>query len=261
MEHLDRGYERSNPTETCKYNKLVDRLAENIGRLSRLIRLDFHHNREFSFILNLFIFDIHLVVVASSFKNNVLSLLPAEIGALSLLGTLDLHSNQDYSRGLDGNLALSNAFIDMYSKCGNIANSHQVFGVCLRDLVSWTTMMIGYGTHGYGEEVVELFDKMVSPDQEIYGCEVDLVGRAGKVEEAYELIESMPFKPDECVWGPFLGACKAHRFPNSRKLAAHRILDLRPNIAGTYVMLSNIYAADGKWGVCKIEKVDEKNGK
>ena len=189
--------------------------------------------RRFSFILNLFIFDIHLVVVASSFKNNVLSLLPAEIGALSLLGTLDLHSNQvgrhsifslsikfirpvsnssetsdipslsDLSymlfllilvsftftsimaacmtlaflncgqqihgriirRGLDGNLALSNALIDMYSKCGNIADSHQVFGgMSRRDLVSWTTMMIGYETHGYGEEVVELFDKMVRSD-------------------------------------------------------------------------------------------------
>ena len=91
-------------------------------------------------------------------------------------------------------------------------------------------------------------DYNISLDQEIYGCEVDLLGRVGKVEEAYELIESMPFKTDECVWGPFLGACKAHRFPNSRKLAAHRILDLRPNMAGTYVMLSNIYAVDGKWG-------------
>ena len=68
-------------------------------------------------------------------------------------------------RGLDGNLALSNALIDMYSKCGNIANSHQVFGgMSRRDLVSWTTMMIGYETHGYGEEVVELFDKMVRSD-------------------------------------------------------------------------------------------------
>ncbi|KAJ9685553.1 hypothetical protein PVL29_017550 [Vitis rotundifolia] len=82
-------------------------------------------------------------------------------------------------------------------------------------------------------------DYNISPDQEIYGCEVDLLG------------QSMPFKPDECVWGPFLGACKAHRFPNSRKLATHRILDLRPNMAGTYVMLSNIYAADGKWGSLK----------
>ncbi|KAJ9681717.1 hypothetical protein PVL29_017885 [Vitis rotundifolia] len=205
-------------------------------------------------------------------------------------------------RGLDGNLALSNALIDMYSKCGNIADSHQVFGgMSHRDLVSWTAMMIGYGTHGYGEEAVELFDKMVrsdirpdrvvfmailsacshaglvdeglryfklmvgdyniSPDQEIYGCVVDLLGRAGKVEEAYELIESMPFKPDECVWGPFLGACKAHRFPNLGKLAAHRILDLRPNMAGTYVMLSNIYAADGKWGeFARLRKLMKRMG-
>ena len=50
--------------------------------------------RRFSFILNLFIFDIHRVVVASSFRNNVLSSLTSEIGALSLLVTLDLHSNQ-----------------------------------------------------------------------------------------------------------------------------------------------------------------------
>lgn len=48
----------------------------------------------FSFILDIFVFDIHLVVIVSSFRNNVLSSLPAEIGALSLLGTLDLHSNQ-----------------------------------------------------------------------------------------------------------------------------------------------------------------------
>ncbi|WKA06548.1 hypothetical protein VitviT2T_024443 [Vitis vinifera] len=219
---------------------LLTGLPENIGRLSRLIHLDFHQNRISS--------------IPASIKG-CCSLVEFYMGIMAAYMTLAfLNCGQQIHgriirRGLDGNLALSNALIDMYSKCGNIADWHQVFGgMSCRDLVSWTTMMIGYGTHGYGEEVVELFDKMVSPDQEIYGCEVDLLGRAGKVEEAYELIESMPFKPDECVWGPFLGACKAHRFPNSRKLAAHRILDLRPNMAGTYVMLSNIYAADGKWG-------------
>ena len=45
-----------------------------------------------------------------------------------------------------------------------------------------------------------------------------------------------------------LGACKAHKLPNLGKLAAHWILDLRSNMVGTYVMLSNIYAAEGKWG-------------
>lgn len=192
-------------------------------------------------------------------------------------------------RGLDGNLALANALIDMYAKCGSISDSCKVFSeMNCRDLVSWTAMMIGYGAHGYGKEAVELFDEMIrsgirpdkivfmavlsacshaglvdeglryfksmmgdykiTPNQEIYGCVVDLLGRAGRVEEAYELIESMPFKPDESVWGAILGACKAHKLPNLGKLAARRVLDLRPNMVGTYVMLSNIYAAEGKWG-------------
>ncbi|KAK9293301.1 hypothetical protein L1049_021293 [Liquidambar formosana] len=191
-------------------------------------------------------------------------------------------------RGIEGNLALANALVDMYAKCGNITDSRKIFSeMPSRDLVSWTSMMIGYGTHGHGKEAVELFDEMVGsgirpdrivfmavlgacshaglvdeglryfkmvseynvmPNQEIYGCVVDLLGRAGRVEEAYDLIESMPFKPDESVWGAFLGACKAHKLPNLGKLAARRVLDLGPNMVGTYVMLSNIYAADGKWG-------------
>ena len=91
-------------------------------------------------------------------------------------------------------------------------------------------------------------DYNITPKQEIYGCVVDLLGQARRVEEANELIESMPFRPDESVWGALLGAYRAHKLPNLGKLVARRILDLRPNMVGTYVMLSNIYAAEGKWG-------------
>ncbi|KAL4394004.1 hypothetical protein AHAS_Ahas02G0108600 [Arachis hypogaea] len=55
----------------------------------------------------------------------------------------------------------------------------------------------------------------VAPDQEIYGCVVDLLGRAGRVKEAYQLIENIPFKPDECIWVALLGACKAHKQPSN----------------------------------------------
>ncbi|KAF8401276.1 hypothetical protein HHK36_012209 [Tetracentron sinense] len=192
-------------------------------------------------------------------------------------------------RGHEGNSALANALIDMYAKCGIIADSRRIFDqMPRRDLVSWTSMMIGYGTHGNGRETVGLFKEMVvsgirpdrivfmavlsacshtglvdeglkyfksmvvdycfTPNQEIYGCVVDLLGRAGRVEEAYELIVMMPFEPNESVWGALLGACKAHRHPNLGRLAAQKILDLRPNMAETCVILSNIFAADGKWG-------------
>jgi pentatricopeptide repeat protein len=191
-------------------------------------------------------------------------------------------------RGLDNNLELSNALIDMYAKCGNVADSHKIFsGMPHTNLVSWTSMMIGYGAHGHGKEAVELFNEMVrsgikpdkivfmavlsacshaglvdeglkyfrlmtshynvAPDRDIYACVVDLLGRAGRVKEAYELIEDMPFKPDESIWVALLGACKKHKQPSMGKLAALKVLDMKPNKAGTYVLLSNIYAAEGKW--------------
>lgn len=194
-----------------------------------------------------------------------------------------------FRRGFNQNLEVANALIDMYAKCGNIADSRKVFNeMSDKNLVSWTSMMIGYGANGFGKEAVELFDEMVrsgirpdqivfmavlsacshaglvdeglkyfksmmstynvSPDQEIYGCVVDLLGRAGRVEEACELIENMPFRPTESVWGALLGACKAHKLPHLGKLAALKVLDLRPNTVEAYVMLSNIYAAEGKWG-------------
>lgn len=191
-------------------------------------------------------------------------------------------------KGLGGNLELDNALIDMYAKCGNVIDSRKTFDqMSSKNLVSWTSMIIGYGSHGYGKEAVELFDEMVEsgsmpdrivfmavlsacshtglveeglryfrlmvgdynikPVQETYGCVVDLLGRAGRVEEAYEVIKSMPFMPDETVWAVFLGACKMHKCPNLGKLAVNRVLELRPGIAGTYITLSNLYAADGNW--------------
>ncbi|XP_030506476.2 putative pentatricopeptide repeat-containing protein At1g56570 isoform X2 [Cannabis sativa] len=193
-----------------------------------------------------------------------------------------------FRRGFNQNLEVTNALIDMYAKCGNIADSRKVFDeMCDKNLVSWTSMMIGYGSHGFGKEAVELFDEMVTsgirpdqivfmavlsacshaglveeglryfhtmtsdynvtPDQEIYGCVVDLLGRSGRVAEAYELIQNMPIKPNESVWGALLGACKAHKLPHLGKLAATEILDLKPNTVEAYVLLSIIYAADGKW--------------
>ncbi|CAL0316542.1 unnamed protein product [Lupinus luteus] len=191
-------------------------------------------------------------------------------------------------RGLDNNLVLSNALIDMYAKCGNVADSLKIFSeMPSTNLVSWTSMMIGYGAHGHGKEAVELFNEMVrsgikpdkivfmavlsacshaglvdeglryfrlmtsyynvAPDRDIYGCVVDLLGRAGRLKEAFQLIENMPFKPDESIWVSLLGACKAHKEPSMGKLVASRVLDMKSNRAGTYVLLSNIYAAEGKW--------------
>jgi pentatricopeptide repeat protein len=99
-------------------------------------------------------------------------------------------------RGLDGNLALANALIDMYAKCGSISDSCKVFSeMNCRDLVSWTAMMIGYGAHGYGKEAVELFDEMIRsgirPDKIVFMAVLSACSHAGLVDEGLRYFKSM----------------------------------------------------------------------
>ncbi|KAH6794154.1 Tetratricopeptide repeat superfamily protein [Perilla frutescens var. hirtella] len=214
----------------------------------------------------------------------------AAVANIAVLGVGEQVHGGIVRRGLEDDVGVANSLIDMYAKCGSIASSCKIFRAMhsKKNVVSWTSMMVGYGSHGHGKEAVALFDKMVrsgvrpdrivfvavlnacshtglvdeglqyfksmvneytiTPDQEIYGCIVDLLGRAGRLKEAYELIEAMPFMPDESVWGAFLGACKAHKLAELGNLVASRVLNLRPSVSGTYVALASIYAANGKWG-------------
>ncbi|KAJ7976830.1 Pentatricopeptide repeat-containing protein [Quillaja saponaria] len=87
----------------------------------------------------------------------------------------------------------------------------------------------------------------VEPEIEHYGCVVDLLGRAGRVEEAFEFIQTMPIKPTAAIWGSLLGACRVHANVDIGELAGHQLLQVEPENAGNYVILSNIYASSGRW--------------
>ncbi|TVU21289.1 hypothetical protein EJB05_30916, partial [Eragrostis curvula] len=192
-------------------------------------------------------------------------------------------------RNYGEDLKISNALVDMYSKCGSISKAKKVF--CMmsyKDILSWTSMISGYGMNGYVNEAIELFNSMVQtgvyldrvvfmglinacshtglidegwkifrsmileynmqPNKEIYGCVANLLARAGRLREAFDLIDRMPFAPDESVWGALLGACKMHKNVELARLAANKIIEINPDGAKTYILLANIYAADSKWG-------------
>lgn len=162
-----------------------------------------------------------------------------------------------------------------------------------RTLVSWTAIIGGYGMHGHGEIAVQLFEEMIrsgivpdgtafvsvlsacshagltdqgleyfkmmtrkyqlQPGPEHYSCMVDLLGRAGRLNEARNLIESMPIKPDGAVWGALLGACKIHKNVELAELAFEHVIELEPANIGYYVLLSNIYYdAKNSKGVLRI---------
>ncbi|KAK7304088.1 hypothetical protein RJT34_15121 [Clitoria ternatea] len=156
-----------------------------------------------------------------------------------------------------------------------------------RDIIAWNSMISAYSKHGEWFRCFQLYNQMklsnIIPDQitflalltacvnsglvdkgkqilkemmEVYGyqprqehhaCMVDLLGRAGKIDEANETIETIPIESDAKVYGPLLSACKIHSETRLAELAAQKLLSMEPKNAGNYVLLSNIYAAAGKW--------------
>ncbi|GMN55044.1 hypothetical protein TIFTF001_024164 [Ficus carica] len=168
-------------------------------------------------------------------------------------------------------------------------------------LSSWNCMIGGLAMHGKGKAAAELFEKMqrerVAPDNitfvnllsacahsglveegrsyfrrmsevhgiepriEHYGCMVDLLGRAGMLEEAKEIIDNMPISPDAGVLGALLGACKIHRNVELGEAIGEGVIELEPNNSGRYVVLANLYANAGKWeDVAKVRKLMNDRG-
>ncbi|CAN1270641.1 Pentatricopeptide repeat-containing protein At3g12770 [Linum perenne] len=104
---------------------------------------------------------------------------------------------------------------------------------------------------GLVEEGWKLFHCMreygIEPRHQHYACVVDLLGRAGFLDRAYEFIRNMPIEPGVSVWGALLTACKIHRHVTLGEYAAERIFSLDQFSTGHHVQLSNIYASARMW--------------
>lgn len=156
-----------------------------------------------------------------------------------------------------------------------------------RDVISYTTLVIALADHGKAEEALELFSKMqkeeIAPNQvtfvgvlnacshagmieegcryfelmvhvfgieplnEHYACMVDLLGRAGLVEKAYNLIMENEDAADAKIWGSLLAACKVHGNAELGETAAMHLFEIEPENTGNYVLLASLYAEMNKW--------------
>ncbi|KAA8531086.1 hypothetical protein F0562_005795 [Nyssa sinensis] len=101
----------------------------------------------------------------------------------------------------------------------------------------------------------------LEPLKDHFTCMVDLLGRAGCLNEAKNLIESMPMQPDGVVWGSLLAACKVHHNIELGKFVAEKLLEIDPKSSGPYVLLSNMYAELGSWrDVIRVRKLMRQRG-
>ncbi|XP_072996876.1 pentatricopeptide repeat-containing protein At5g19020, mitochondrial-like isoform X1 [Typha latifolia] len=105
--------------------------------------------------------------------------------------------------------------------------------------------LLAEGRH-YFESMKREYD--IEPTIKHYGCIVDLLGRAGCVEEAEQLVKTMPMKADVVIWGSILAAARTHGNVDIGQRAAESLAKLEPSHGAARVTLSNIYADAGRWG-------------
>jgi len=123
------------------------------------------------------------------------------------------------------------------------------------NLITFTGILTAYNHAGLVEEGYRCFNSMskfgLMPSADHYGIMVDLLGRAGRLEEAYDLIKSMPIAPHSGVWGALLLACRLHNNVELGEVAARQCFNLETDKAGYSSLLANIYASNERWNDVK----------
>ncbi|XVF60743.1 hypothetical protein PTKIN_Ptkin08bG0072700 [Pterospermum kingtungense] len=150
-------------------------------------------------------------------------------------------------------------------------------------LSCWNAMILGLATNGCEQEAIQLFRELeswslkpdyvsfigvltacnhagmvdnaksyfslmterykIKPGIKHYSCMVGVLGNAGLLEEAEQLITNMPINEDAIIWGSLLSSCRKHGNVEMAKRAAKHVIELDPAESSGYVLMSNVYAA------------------
>lgn len=173
--------------------------------------------------------------------------------------------------------------------------------VPMKGLSCWNSMILGLAMNGYASEAIQLFSKLessnlkpdyvsfigiltacshsgvvnkakdyfrlmtetykIKPSIKHYSCMVDLLGRAGQIEEAEQLVRSMPLNPDAILWGSLLAASTKHGNIEAARQAAKSIIELDKNESSSYVLMSNLYATFNQFEEAMEERLLMKENK
>ncbi|PKA62102.1 Pentatricopeptide repeat-containing protein [Apostasia shenzhenica] len=223
----------------------------------------------------------------------------ARLSSLSQGRQIHAHTVKD---GFSSDVYVGSSLIDMYTKCGNVADARCFFdGMPMKNVVSWNEMIHGYAQNGHGLKAIELFEHMltvrekpdsvtfvavltacshsglvgkgieffnlmkndhgIEPLAEHYTCVLDAMGRAGCLREAELLLNQMTCKDDPIVWEVVLSACVVHGDEELGIRAAKELFRIDPKNSAPYVLLSNIYALNGRWEeASRVRRLMSDNG-
>lgn len=197
---------------------------------------------------------------------------------------------------MEVNCNLGSGLISMYAHCGRLKAARIIFdGISDKNVAVWNSMIWAYGMHGHAEEALIMFSQFVkmglNPDgilflcllstcshagmvakgreifermrdfgvektEEHYACMVDLLGRAGLLDEAVELVNTMPMKARKSVYGALVGACRKHNNLVVAEEVSKKLIVLDPENAGRYIILAKMYEDQGCWeDAARLRKV------
>lgn len=156
-----------------------------------------------------------------------------------------------------GKVAFWNAMLLGLAQHGNADEALNLFETMQStgiqpDKVTFIGVLSACSHSGLFSEAYKYFDAMlktygITPEIEHYSCLVDALGRAGRIQEAENVIASMPFEASASMYRALLGACRTKGDTETAKRVADKLLALDPSDSSAYVLLSNIYAASRQW--------------
>lgn len=198
----------------------------------------------------------HALVLKTGYASNLL----AQNGLVSMYARCGMiHDSKQVFLSMSGpDLVSWNSLLTGCSQHGYGMEAVELFEEMRRigirpDHTTFLSVLTACSHVGWLDKGLEYFDLMrcgdlmAAPRAEHYACVVDLLGRAGYLEEAESFIESMPIKPEASVYRALLSACRVHGNMDIALRASKCLLELCPSDSATYVLLSNVFAAGSCW--------------
>lgn len=193
--------------------------------------------------------------------------------------------------GLVGNHSVGNSLIRLYSKMNKLPLAREIFELMpKRDLFTWNTIL---SAHRLNKKIFVLFNRMIhsgvkpdkvtfiallsscanlglatdgkrlfnemkgkyniKPNKEHYGCVVNMLGKAGSIKEAYEVVQRMPFAAGPTIWGALLYACSIHGDMEIGEVAAEKLFELEPDNEHNFELMARVYRKAGR--LDRIERI------
>ncbi|TVT98275.1 hypothetical protein EJB05_56406, partial [Eragrostis curvula] len=167
-----------------------------------------------------------------------------------------------FDRMAGRNVVSWSSMIDAYSRHGHGEEALDLFKLMedatptvLPNAITFLAVLSACGHSGLVDEGRSMLHLMkskygIAPGPEHYGCLIDMLGRAGQIDEAWDLycrLTANRYGRSVAICVAMFNACKANMDVVRGKKVAVRLLEIDPKNPGIHVLISNFHAAIRQW--------------